>query len=191
MLRGSAQRCGPGWADAPARVETLVVTAQFAPSMQMRLDALRERHFPPGLNRVPAHISLFHRLPGERLDGLVAETGALLAHSDPAARFAGVRFLGRGVALEVAAPGLVAVRAALAARWREHLIPQDRQPFRPHVTVQNKVEPAAARALAERMRATFVSEDCTPEAVVAWWYRAGDWAEAARVGWARLGQAGG
>ena len=64
-----------------------------------------------------------------------------------AVRVGGVRSLGRGTALRVEAPEAAAVRAALARAFAGWLTPQDRQGWRPHVTIQNKVAPDAARAL--------------------------------------------
>ena len=43
----------------------LVVTLALDDDAQARLDALRRTHFPSDRNVVPAHVSLFHALPGE------------------------------------------------------------------------------------------------------------------------------
>ena len=63
----------------------------------------------------------------------------------------GLRFLGRGVAYDLLSPDAEALRARLATRWRELLGPQNSQPIRPHVTIQNKVEPAEARQLRDEL----------------------------------------
>ena len=131
-------------------MQPLILTAAFDEHSSAVFRDLRNRHFPPSLNRVPAHLTLFHHLPGSELPGIVDN---LVEHAGqlPLIAFAttGVRFLGRGCAFDIAAPALVRLRAALAASWRDWLTPQDRQGFRPHVTVQNKVAPDAARVLAQ------------------------------------------
>lgn len=49
--------------------------------------------------------------------------------------------------MNVESTDLASVRRTIAERWTEYLTPQDRQPFRPHITVQNKVEPETAKKL--------------------------------------------
>ena len=53
-------------------------------------------------------------------------------------------------------------------------MPQDRQGFRAHVTLQNKVEPKAARALFETMTIANMPV-CRVEGLALWHYRGGPW----------------
>jgi hypothetical protein len=53
--------------------------------------------------------------------------------------------------------------------------PQDRQKHAPHVTVQNKVAPAVARALHERLLAEFVPYDVRARGLGLWRYLGGPW----------------
>ena len=94
----------------------------------------------------------------------------------------GVRFLGRGVALDLAAPELTGLRTALATAFDPWLTRQDRQWSRPHVTVQNKVEPDVARALHARLTAAFVPETVTARGLGLWHYRGGPWTPAGEFG---------
>ena len=55
------------------------------------------------------------------------------------------------------------------------LTAQDRQKFQPHVTVQNKVQPAEARALFERLRADFSPWPAEGTGLDLWEYRGGPW----------------
>ncbi|MBV9654889.1 MAG: 2'-5' RNA ligase family protein [Acetobacteraceae bacterium] len=164
-------------------MESLVVTGMFEQSLQDRLDGLRNRHFPPGLNRVPAHISLFHYLPGSVLADLADAVTSALPCLPAEATFTGIKLLGRGVALAVTGPGLEALHHELSARYSGYLTRQDRQPFRPHVTIQNKVDPPVARTLAGRLRENFVPEHFTVMTVAVWFYRAGRWESAASIPW--------
>ena len=87
----------------------------------------------------------------------------------------GVRFLGRGVALDLAAPELTGLRADVAAEFAADLTPQDRQWKHPHVTVQNKVAPDVARALHAQLSAGFTPWTATARGLGLWHYRGGPW----------------
>lgn len=124
----------------------IIVTALLGASDFAWADGLRRTHFPPERNQVPAHITLFHHLPpsleGELRDQLKAETRG----PAPAARLAGLQHLGRGVAYRVESEELAAIRQRLADHFSGLLTPQDQARWRPHITVQNKVEPKLAKA---------------------------------------------
>jgi hypothetical protein len=156
--------------------DPLVLTLLLDPDTQAWLDALRRAHFPPERNLVPAHITLFHALPGAEFDPVLAtlaEECRGVARSG--VRIGPPRFLGRGVALEASAPAVAALRARLAARWREWLSPQDRQGWRPHATVQNKVGAERARALHADLTASLAVREGRAEGLLLWRYRGGPW----------------
>ncbi|QYF87330.1 2'-5' RNA ligase family protein [Brevundimonas sp. PAMC22021] len=154
----------------------LILTLAFEPAAFEHFDALRRTHFPERLNHIPAHLTLFHHLPGERLDPVL---GALKAEAGAQVRFSvgvtGLRKLGRGVAYSLHAPPLDALRGRLANRFAEHLTPQDRQGFRAHVTVQNKVDPKEAGALHDQLAARFVPWSFRAEGLLLWRYLGGPW----------------
>jgi 2'-5' RNA ligase len=139
-------------------------------------EAQRRRHFPPGRNFIPAHLTLFHKLPGERQDAIIDD---LVAVARTQARFplhvSGVRSLGRGVAYTLRSPNLAELRQGLAARWKPWLAPQDRQKHQPHVTVQNKVDPEAARSLLAAIQVDFAPFVVTAEGLSLWRYLDGPW----------------
>jgi hypothetical protein len=83
--------------------------------------------------------------------------------------------LGRGVALGIESPGLIAIRARIARVFEGLLIPQDRAGWRPHITIQNKANPADARALLQALRADFAPRPIAIGGLAAWWYRDGAW----------------
>jgi 2'-5' RNA ligase len=154
----------------------LIVTARPDAATLARFEALRRAHFPPALNRVPAHISLFHQLPGSELAAVAARLKLVAReHPAPAVAAAGLRSLGRGVAIVLRSPGLAALHADLAAAWAPLLIPQDRHRFAGHVTVQNKVTPAEARATLAALTAAFVPFTFTVVAIDVWRYLDGPW----------------
>lgn len=82
-------------------------------------------------------------------------------------------------------PALRDVRAELARRWSPWLTRQDAQPFSAHVTVQNKVEPAVAKALVAVLQAGFAPWTLTATGVHVWRYLDGPWEHVATVGFDR------
>ncbi len=144
-----------------------------------RLDARRRAYYPPARNRVPAHLTLFHHLPGPQAprlaEDLRAEMAAALA---PELWLSGLVSLGRGVAVRVESPALLELRARLAARWEALLVPQDRAAFRPHVTLANKLAPSEARRLLSDLSARFRPERAIARGLALYAYRPdGRWAE--------------
>lgn len=168
---------GPdGLATAPIIVTATLGDADFA-----FFDGLRRAHFPPERNVLSAHLTMFHHLPpsleGELRRRLTDETRGVPA---PTARTAAIISLGRGTAFAIDCPGLVAIRDRLADAFAMTLTPQDAARWRPHITVQNKVTPDAARTLAESLRAAFHSRPVAITGLAAWWYRGGPWEPIAR-----------
>jgi 2'-5' RNA ligase len=83
--------------------------------------------------------------------------------------------LGRGVAFRIEAPALTALRRELAEAFAGLLTPQDAGGWRPHVTIQNKVQPNVAKLLLAELSRGFVARDVEIAGLAAWWYRGGPW----------------
>ncbi|MCG7360655.1 2'-5' RNA ligase family protein [Roseomonas sp. ACRSG] len=170
----------------------LILTLGLDAASFARLDALRQAHFPPERNHLSAHLTLFHALPGAMLAEISANLETLAAGTPPPVlRFAGLRSLGRGLAFTVESPALVQLRGLLASAWHGLLGPQDRQGFRPHVTVQNKVEPATARALLAELEAGFTPWEGQGVSLLLWHYRGGPWEPAGSFPLTGSGKPGG
>lgn len=92
----------------------------------------------------------------------------------------GLLNLGRGVAIRVRSPKLAAIREELAGAFIDLLTPQDAAGWRPHVTIQNKVQPHEARALYGALNEAFRPRPVRISALAAWWYRGGPWELIAR-----------
>lgn len=126
----------------------LIVTAEFGAEDMAWLDGLRRRHFPPERNQLPAHLTLFHAVAPSAERELRDRLADCAAAPPPAARIAGIMDLGGGVALRIVSDALDAIRDELADGLHGLLTAQDSGGWRPHVTIQNKVAPKVARALA-------------------------------------------
>ena len=157
--------------------DPLILTASFDDEAQTHFQSMRDAHFPPARNIVPAHASLFHKLPGDRVDAVRdAIADALDGHGGPfGARCTGLRFFGGGGAYAIECPELSETRAAVAERFADILSPQDAQPYKPHVTYQNKVPGDRAKATFARMQQDFAPFECTVTKLHLWWYRDGPW----------------
>ena len=152
----------------------LILTLELDPDSFRWLDDLRRKHFPPERNVLSAHLTLFHKLDLSQ----IASIGAAL-RDRPAIiplSFSGLRSLGGGVAITVTSPALLALRAKLVAAVDGGLTAQDQQGFRPHVTIQNKVTAASARALLDALQADFKPRDGQGIGLQVWRYLGGPWA---------------
>lgn len=159
----------------------IIVSALMGPADFAWADALRRAHFPPERNHLSAHITLFHHLPPSALAEVTARLKALAAGPPPPARLTEVILLGRGVAFRIDSPELLAMRDDLAHAFAGLLTPQDQARPRLHITVQNKVDPATAKALAEQLRRDFHPRPLAIAGLAAWHYRGGPWELAAKA----------
>ena len=164
----------------------LVLTVAMEVSAQAYFDALRTQHFPAGRNLVPAHLTLFHALPGDQEPGILSALQrhmlhAIGRHPPLLLNVTGLMHLGRGVAFTLESAPLRAMHARLQQHWRAWLTPQDRQALRPHVVVQNKVDPATARSLHSELSAAFVPFSVVATGLTLWRYMGGPWEWAASL----------
>ena len=161
----------------------LIVTLQLDAATSDYFDRLRAAHFPPALNHLKAHVTLFHNLPG-REDPAVIETLArqAAARAPFSVMVAGLMKLGRGTAFRLESLILTDLRARLATAFEPWLTRQDREKFRPHVTVQNKVGPAEAMALFDHLSRDFAPFEARAEGLQLWRYEGGPWSPVCAIG---------
>jgi 2'-5' RNA ligase len=156
--------------------DPLIISAVLVADAQDDLDARRRRFFPAARLQVGAHLTLFHALPGDREGDVAATLERLTAgHPRPTITVGEPFGLGRGVAYRMPSPGLEEVRAEIAREFRGVLTDQDARRWRPHVTIQNKVEPDEARRTLASVQAEHVPYDTLVEALALWRYRGGPW----------------
>ena len=157
------------------RPRPIIVTAVFGPGDDGWIQQLRRTHYPPERNRVPAHLTLFRQLPPSLAPELSARLAAAAAGPAPRAEIAGIFDLGEGTALRIESRDLEEIREELAEAFHGLLMPQDQAPWRPHVTIQNKVEPREARRLQQQLRAIFEPRPLAIRALATWRYLDGPW----------------
>lgn len=160
----------------------LILTLALDAASQAYFDALRQRHFPPAINYLAAHLTLFHHLPGSELAAVRAHLQAVAQALPPLPlRVAGLRSLGRGVAFTLENNELRALHRRLQAEFASYLTPQDGQKLQPHITIQNKVDPATARQLLAEMQAGFEPFAAVGTGLHLWAYRGGPWQSLAEL----------
>ena len=153
----------------------LIVTALFGDEDFAYFDGLRRLHFPPERNMLRAHLTLFHHLPHSVEHELASHIRQVTKDVAPRAELSGLMSLGRGVAFRIRSEDLQNIRAEIADRFAALLIPQDQAGWRPHVTVQNKVEPRAARDLLSELEAGFDPRPVRIAGLAIWHYLGGPW----------------
>lgn len=157
-------------------ISPLILTLELDAGLFAVLNKLRQAHFPPERNLIPAHVTLFHALPDAAIIQIRSDLTALAACTAPfSIILPSVRFLGRGVALEVVSPELSALRRDLGRRWKDWLSAQDRQGYRPHVTIQNKVSAERARHLHAELADDWQALHGWATGLRLWHYRGGPW----------------
>ncbi len=157
-------------------MSALIVTAALGKADFAWLDAQRREYFPPERNQLAAHLTMFHALPPSA-EADAAHLLSRIAASEPApgARIAGLMNLGRGVAYRIVSDDLERVRQLIADHFHGSLMAQDGQGWRPHVTIQNKAEPSAAKALLRDLEKTFEPRPIQIRGLCLFRYLGGPW----------------
>lgn len=156
-------------------MSALIVTAQLGDADFTWLDRLRRQHFPAERNQLAAHLTMFHALPPS-LETEVRHALARMAIAKvPQASLAGLMNLGGGVAYRVVSDELERIRDDIADHFHGALSAQDAQGWRPHITVQNKVQPKVARALLQELERDFSPRPLAIRGIELHRYLGGPW----------------
>lgn len=162
---------------SPAKVP-LLITAELPRDVFAWVDGLRRRHFPPERNKLRAHVTLFHALPPSVEDEVRRLLAGHARAAPPPARIAGIMPLGGGTAFHIVSEAMSAIHAALAEALHGVLTAQDRAKRKLHVTVQNKVTAAEARALQAELARDFAPRDFAFAGLSLHRYLGGIWEDA-------------
>lgn len=154
----------------------LILTLKLDPQTFEFTNNLRRQYFPVERNVIPAHVTLFHALPSEQKREISQALRVLCSQTSEISLYLPmVRFLGKGVAIAIESPALMQLRQGLAAAWKEWLSGQDRQPYQPHITIQNKVSPTDARQLHRQLSEAWQPVSGVGKGLLLWYYRGGPW----------------
>lgn len=158
----------------------LIVTAEIAQRDFSWLEGLRRAHYPPDRNQVSAHLTMFHALPPSAEPEVRSRLSDLAKGPPPLTTIEGLMNLGGGVAFRVVSPDLDRIREELAEELHGLLGAQDSAGWRPHITIQNKVPPKAARELLDSLQREFVPRPLAISALALHRYLDGPWEAVAR-----------
>lgn len=147
-----------------------------------RMTALRKRYSPPRINKLAAHLTLFHALPGSKLESsIVPSIEKLAARTSPFRVVADSPFrMKRGFAISISEGGKQGsnVHRSLQGPWKAEgfLSEQDAGGARLHYTLMNKVDDelevsGAYHELVENWQ----GDEGTVEGLALWRYERGYW----------------
>jgi len=158
------------------RYAPLILTLGLDEKSQDFFDHLRERYFPPKRNFLQAHLTLFHHLPGRERRTIENALAATAVQRVPLSMKAtSVKMMGRGVAYQLDSKQLKDIHEKFSLEWKNWLTPQDQQKLWPHVTVQNKVDTAKAKALYNKLSDSFEPFEVKGTGFRLWAYQNGPW----------------
>lgn len=141
--RNASQHQTPRISSPEAKVYVLTLHTDKAHHETMT--RMRKQYFPPKLNHLEAHITMFHALPGSRLVDAIEPTLRDLCATTAPFDLAAVKpfRLSKGIAIAVPdnAGGSEAkqLHASLRDAWKPFLSAQDDSKLAAHYTIMNKV----------------------------------------------------
>lgn len=151
-----------------------ILTLQLDPASTGFFNRMRQQHYPAHANEVDAHLSLFYRLPADE-PGIIASLDTMAAQPSFILQVNEVQRYANGIAYTLMSGELQALHASLQAQWEQWLIPRDRQPLRPHITIMNQVTAFKAQQAHEALNAAFLPFEVTARGVQLWRYLKGPW----------------
>lgn len=141
---------------------TYVLTLRTEREFHQRINRLRKQYFPSELNKIGAHITLFHALPGSQLTTIIADITSLV-HTESSFTIRTIEpiKMSHGIALNANSQDAHRLWDMLAQKWgpmgANFLSKQD-QHFNAHYTIQNKVEKDVAQKSWEEVTERFKSD---------------------------------
>ena len=143
---------------------TYVLALRTDTAFQQRMDELRAQYFPRRLNKTGAHATLFHALPGSQLSKITSDIRNVASRQSKFSIAVVKPFkMSRGVGLKAKSLEAHRLWRELVQLWgpagADFLSRQDRQRFRAHYTIQNKVDPDQAQKTWEEVNERFRQDE--------------------------------
>jgi hypothetical protein len=179
-LRRDEHKAPTGNADEESYILTLLTDT----SHHGEMTAIRNKYFPPKLNKLEAHIALFRALPKSQLPRIkddIAQTVSTMSPFDVNATEPFRMRAGVGIRVVDKSPSGTIIKdmhTSLRDRWSMFLSRQDRGDVNPHYTIQNKVDDQKSvdRTLKE-LKTEFHNSQGAALGVRLWRYDKGWWRE--------------
>ncbi|WP_142686717.1 2'-5' RNA ligase family protein [Chitinophaga polysaccharea] len=151
-----------------------ILTLQLDPESMGFFNRLRRQYYPAHANEVAAHLSLFYRLPADE-PGIIASLDTMPAQPSFVMQVNEVQRYTNGIAYTLMSEELQILHASLQSQWEQWLIPRDRQPLRPHITIMNQVTAFKAQQAHEVLKSVFLPFEVTATGIQLWRYLKGPW----------------
>ncbi|MBB1283363.1 2'-5' RNA ligase family protein [Flavisolibacter sp. BT320] len=155
--------------------DPLIITLALDTASTGFFNALRKQYFPPAINYIDAHLTLFHYLPPN--ESTIPDDLRNWSNLYPpfSLQVTEVKSIGKGVVYKIESVELLQLHKAMQAKWKQWLTPQDSQKLWPHITVQNKVSPEKAKETLQILQASFQPSAPTALGFQVWAYKGGPW----------------
>ena len=152
----------------------LVVTLKIDEPSQLFFDKQRTAYFPAHANYVPAHITLFHKLPS---DNPVIENGLTVfaKHQTFELLITAITLHNTSVAYCIQSETLQQFHTQMQHTFAPFLIRNDRKILTPHITIQNKVTAYKAYKTHALLLADFKPFVVQALGYISWYYVEGYW----------------
>jgi 2'-5' RNA ligase len=152
----------------------LILTLSINKESALFFNFLRKKYFPPSLNFIDAHLTLFHALPYE--DSIITTVKELCeVQMAFVLTIKEVVSIGKGVAFKIESSNLMQLHKALQNKWLPFLSAQDRQKLWPHITIQNKMLVQKAQELLNELKDSFTPLQASATGLQLFEYLNGPW----------------
>lgn len=151
-----------------------IITLQLQPDAAAFFNQMRRQYYPAHANEVHAHLTLFYRLPADEPQ-IITSLTTMVAQPSFVLQVNEVKRYTHGIAYTLMSAELQLLHEALQILWEPWLIPRDRQPLRPHVTIMNQVTAFKAQQAHEQLTADFRPFEVTATGIQVWRYLKGPW----------------
>ena len=156
-------------------MQSYIITLLLDNNSSHFFNSLRTTYFPPAINYISAHLTLFHHLPSTE-EGIKNDLQKWSAQTGPLQlNVTAVVSIGKGAAYKIECAELMKLHKAMQQQWMQWLTPQDKQKLWPHITVQNKVSPATAKQTVQTLQASFQPFTAQGLGFALWYYEGGPW----------------
>ncbi len=154
----------------------LILTFKLDELSQDRLNLWRQTHFPKERNYLKAHLTIYHQLPGQEIVTIKEKLAEFAAVRDPIAIHFDRLMSRQGfVGVGVTSSEMLVYKSALNTLFMPSLRAQDKEPYRPHVTVTNKGSPREGEAVLKVVAEKFQPWDGAILGLELYHYRGGPW----------------
>lgn len=152
----------------------LILTLTLNEKAFLFFNAMRKKYFPPAINVIDAHLTLFHALPNNT--DVLSDVKFLCSQQVPfSLMVSDVVSIGKGVAYKIESKELLQLHKVLQHKWNENLSLQDKQKLWPHITIQNKVAVDEAKKTLAELKTSFKTFEASATGLTLCEYLNGPW----------------